>query len=477
MRTGWQDAGVARSVWAPVSLIVSAFAPVGDVRRTLTPQLRCDVGPTRLVLIDLGRGRDRTRRLVPRAGLRRARRCAGRPGRSGAAGGVLRRGARGGERRPRPRLPRPLRRRPARDAGRDGLRRPHAALRSTSAPASPTRSRRCAPRSSARCCRCARPISWRCMRCWRGTGSRASAARSAGRSAAGASGSRAASASCSMSRSSSCGAPGRRRAFGCASCATIRPARARSSTRWPMPTIRVSAARPSFDPDEDVAAPYIARGARPRVAILREQGVNSQLEMAAAFARAGFAPDDVHMTDVLAGRVTLADYPVLVACGGFSYGDVLGAGEGWAKSILFNAPRTRRVRALLRARRHADARRLQRLPDGRGARRADPRRRALAALHAQPLRAVRGPAVAGRGARHALAVPRRHGGLRAADRGRARRGPGELRARGGPRGPRARARRSRCASSTTTAGPRAATPRTRTARRPGSPASPARTAA
>jgi phosphoribosylformylglycinamidine synthase len=99
-------------------------------------------------------------------------------------------------------------------------------------------------------------------------------------------------------------------------------------------------ARPSFEVDVDVAAPYIATGARPRAAILREQGVNSQLEMAAAFTRAGFDADDVHMTDVLAGRVSLADYPVLVACGGFSYGDVLGAGEGWAKSILFH-PRAR----------------------------------------------------------------------------------------------------------------------------------------
>jgi phosphoribosylformylglycinamidine synthase len=92
-----------------------------------------------------------------------------------------------------------------------------------------------------------------------------------------------------------------------------------------------------FAVDDDVAASFIASGVRPRVAVLREQGVNSQVEMAAAFERAGFAPDDVHMTDLLAGRVTLADYPVLVACGGFSYGDVLGAGEGWAKSILFNA--------------------------------------------------------------------------------------------------------------------------------------------
>ena len=97
---------------------------------------------------------------------------------------------------------------------------------------------------------------------------------------------------------------------------------------------------PTFDPEEDVAAPLIATGARPRVAVLREQGVNSQVEMAAAFHRAGFEAYDVHMTDILEGRVTLADYAGLVACGGFSYGDVLGAGEGWAKSILFN-PRAR----------------------------------------------------------------------------------------------------------------------------------------
>jgi phosphoribosylformylglycinamidine synthase len=92
----------------------------------------------------------------------------------------------------------------------------------------------------------------------------------------------------------------------------------------------------TFDPAEDIAAPYIAKGARPRIAILREQGVNSQSEMAAVFDRAGFATVDVHMTDLIAGRARLADYKGLVACGGFSYGDVLGAGEGWAKSILFH---------------------------------------------------------------------------------------------------------------------------------------------
>ncbi|MFO5568540.1 phosphoribosylformylglycinamidine synthase, partial [Klebsiella pneumoniae] len=92
----------------------------------------------------------------------------------------------------------------------------------------------------------------------------------------------------------------------------------------------------SFDINDDVAAPYIATGARPKVAVLREQGVNSHVEMAAAFHRAGFDAIDVHMSDLLAGRTGLGDFHALVACGGFSYGDVLGAGEGWAKSILFN---------------------------------------------------------------------------------------------------------------------------------------------
>jgi phosphoribosylformylglycinamidine synthase len=96
--------------------------------------------------------------------------------------------------------------------------------------------------------------------------------------------------------------------------------------------------RPSlnFDPAEDVAAPMIATGKRPRVAILRDQGVNGQVEMAAAFDRAGFETVDVHMSDLLTGRVFLEAFNGLAACGGFSYGDVLGAGRGWATSILHN---------------------------------------------------------------------------------------------------------------------------------------------
>ncbi len=132
--------------------------------------------------------------------------------------------------------------------------------------------------------------------------------------------------------------------------------RAWSETTWRMQALRdhpgcareeyeriLDAADPglhaklSFDPAADVAAPYIARGARPKIAVLREQGVNGQVEMAAAFDRAGFDSADVHMSDIIAGRVSLSDFKGITACGGFSYGDVLGAGEGWAKSILLNA--------------------------------------------------------------------------------------------------------------------------------------------
>ncbi|MCK5881126.1 MAG: phosphoribosylformylglycinamidine synthase [Sinobacterium sp.] len=92
----------------------------------------------------------------------------------------------------------------------------------------------------------------------------------------------------------------------------------------------------TFDAQDDIAASLIASGQRPKMAILREQGVNGQNEMAAAFDKAGFTAIDVHMSDLLTGRVNLADFKGLVACGGFSYGDVLGAGEGWAKTVLYN---------------------------------------------------------------------------------------------------------------------------------------------
>ncbi len=107
---------------------------------------------------------------------------------------------------------------------------------------------------------------------------------------------------------------------------------------WDNPGINLHL---TFDQNEDIAAPYIIGKAKPRIAVLREQGVNSHVEMAAAFDRAGFEAIDLHMSDLLSGTRTLDEFQALVACGGFSYGDVLGAGEGWAKSILFNE----RVRA------------------------------------------------------------------------------------------------------------------------------------
>ncbi|MDF8265640.1 phosphoribosylformylglycinamidine synthase, partial [Luteipulveratus flavus] len=94
---------------------------------------------------------------------------------------------------------------------------------------------------------------------------------------------------------------------------------------------------PKYEPTDDVAVPYLNLGARPKVAVLREQGVNSHVETAYAFDRAGFDTYDVHMTDLQHGRTSLADYTGLVACGGFSYGDTLGAGEGWARSVLYDA--------------------------------------------------------------------------------------------------------------------------------------------
>jgi phosphoribosylformylglycinamidine synthase len=103
---------------------------------------------------------------------------------------------------------------------------------------------------------------------------------------------------------------------------------------WEQPFLRPKV---SFDPQQNPAAPAVIGDARPVVAILREQGVNGQVEMAAAFDLAGFRARDVHMSDLLEKRTDLSAYHGLVACGGFSYGDVLGAGRGWAASILFQA--------------------------------------------------------------------------------------------------------------------------------------------
>ncbi len=337
MRSGWHDDQGERSVRAPVSLVVTAFAPVGDARRTLTPELRRDAGATRLLLVDLGGGRNRTggsclaqvygalgdepadldepARLV---GFFAAVRAAAAAGlllayHDRSDGGLL------------------IALAEMAFAGRSGLEielppgfaaDPVAALYAEE-PGAVLQVR---------------------------TGDTAAVLALLARHGLAAS-------------SHVLGAPAAHarvtvRAAGRVlldeALADLR--RAWSETSFRMRELRDDPlcareeyaaladlhdpglhARLSFDPAADVAAPFIARGVRPRVAILREQGVNSQIEMAAAFHRAGFVADDVHMTDVIAGRVTLDAYPVLVACGGFSYGDVLGAGEGWAKSILFNA--------------------------------------------------------------------------------------------------------------------------------------------
>ena len=170
----------------------------------------------------------------------------------------------------------------------------------------------------------------------------------------------------------------------------------------------------SFDVNANISAPYIKKGIRPQVAVLREQGVNGQVEMAAAFDRAGFNAIDVHMSDILAGRVDLNEFKGLVACGGFSYGDVLGAGEGWAKSALFNARARDAFQSFFE---RTDSFSLgvcngcQMMSN-----RTDPWQRAVATLCAQPFRAVRSPRGDGSGSGVELDLPAGHGRFAHADR-------------------------------------------------------------
>ena len=177
----------------------------------------------------------------------------------------------------------------------------------------------------------------------------------------------------------------------------------------------------TFDPTDNVAAPFLNL-ARPKVAILREQGVNSHVEMSYAMSLGGFDTYDVHMSDLHSGRVTLDQFKGFVACGGFSYGDTLGAGEGWARSVMFNPVLAAAVRGLLRQDRHLRAGRVQRLPDAGRAVAHHPGRAGLAQVHAQPLRAVRGAAVAGGSAGVAVDLLPGHGRQPPADRRGARRG-------------------------------------------------------
>ena len=332
MKTTWSDGGIAKAVTAPMSLIVSAFAPVTDARKTLKPQLRLDCGNTVLVLLDLGAGKNRLggsalAQVYGRVGseapdldaprqfvqwfdtvqkLNREGRILAYHDR--ADGGLfvtlceMAFAARAGLDIKLPRL----------DAIAELFNEELGAViqvRESDLPL--VRGAFAGAGLAAQFVEIGQPVAGDAIRI-------------------------------------ECGGAEIYRA------SRIELHRAWSATTFQMQTLRdnpecarqeydriLDAADPgitphlTFDPAADIAAPLIG-GARPRIAILREQGVNGQIEMGAAFDRAGFEAYDVHMSDIIAGRVRLADFKGFAACGGFSYGDVLGAGEGWAKSILFN---------------------------------------------------------------------------------------------------------------------------------------------
>ena len=335
MKTVWQENGEPRSVTAPLSLIISAFAPVTDVRKTLTPQLRTDVGETDLVLIDLGKGRNR----LGGSALAQVYKQVGNEApdvddarvlklffaviqalnelgfllayhdrSDGGLFATICEMAFAGRVGVRIELD---------DLGHDPL----AALFSEELGAVLQ-----VPRAR--------------LKGILGALKEAGIARTAHRIG-------------SLT-------PDDRISFVRHGKEIFSDTRVNLQRAWSETSYRIQALRDNpecaqqeydrilddtdpglnavltFNSDEDIAAPYIVTGVRPPVAILREQGVNGQLEMAAAFDRAGFHTVDVTMSDIVDGRVSLKDFKGFAACGGFSFGDVLGAGEGWAKSILFN---------------------------------------------------------------------------------------------------------------------------------------------
>ncbi|HTM20508.1 MAG TPA: phosphoribosylformylglycinamidine synthase, partial [Kofleriaceae bacterium] len=321
MRTVWDAGDGKRSVTAPLSLVVSGFAPVTDVGRVLTPELRLDAGPTELVLVDLGRGRNRL------------------------GGSVLAQvyGALGDAP---PDLDDPALLRglfaAVQEANAAGLLlayhdRSDGGLLATLA-------------EMAFAAGCGLDIDFELGAAFSEELGAVVQVRAADVDALLAILARHGLAECSHR----IGTPtrGDRLHIGGHGFAIHELRAAWSEVSWRMQALRDDpgcadeehalrtdpantglTARLTFDP----GAPAVHTGVRPEVAILREQGVNGQIEMAAAFDRAGFAAVDVHMTDILDGRVTLDRFRGLVACGGFSFGDVLGAGEGWAKSARYGA--------------------------------------------------------------------------------------------------------------------------------------------
>jgi phosphoribosylformylglycinamidine synthase len=333
MRTTWEEGGVQKAVTAPLSLIVSAFAPVTDARRAVTPQLRAD-GQTVLLLVDLGRGANRL------GGSALAQTC-------GQLGDTV------------PDLDRPQDLKALFTLVQELLPGGHLfAYHDRSDGGLLT-----TLLEMAFAARCGLEVDLGGVP---GKALEKLFAEEVGAvlqlTAGGG--------DAILSRAAELGLgecvhligrpqPGDRIAIADGDAVLLDDSRARLQALWARTSYEVQAlrdnpesareeferitaedpglsARLAYDPALDVAAPFISTGVRPPVAILREQGVNGHVEMAAAFHRAGFAPVDVHMSDLLARRRDLAGFKGLVACGGFSYGDVLGAGEGWAKSILFN---------------------------------------------------------------------------------------------------------------------------------------------
>jgi phosphoribosylformylglycinamidine synthase len=341
MRTVWEQDGARHAVIAPLSLIVSAFAPVTDVRRALTPEVRRDAGDTRLLLVDLGRGKNR---LGGSCLLQVYEAVGSEPAdldsaqdlaaffaavqRLNGAGKLLAYHDRS-------------------DggvfvtlvemafAGGVGL---EVAVDAFAGDADPIAALFSEELGAVLQVRNADVDSVRDAFAQRGLGA---CVHDIGRPTTGSQivFTRAGASLYTAERSAL-------RALWSETTHAMQRVRDNPACADEEQQSRLDANDPGlhaivpFDPKQDVAAPFIAVGATPRVAILREQGVNGQVEMAAAFDRAGFDAVDVHMSDLLEARVRLDGFVGLVACGGFSYGDVLGAGEGWAKSILFN-PRAR----------------------------------------------------------------------------------------------------------------------------------------
>ncbi|MGH0034214.1 MAG: phosphoribosylformylglycinamidine synthase [Myxococcota bacterium] len=334
MRTVWEEEGEERSVTAPLSLIVSAFAPVRDVRASLTPQLRSDAGDSELWLVDLGFGRDR----LGASCLAQVHNEVGdvppdvdEPAALRAFFGAVQELNRDGlllayhDRSDGGLFATALE---MAFAGHTGLEieLPDGASSDAAALFSEELGALLQVRSADRA---------RVEACLREFG----LARIAS----------------PVGRLRSDGRAVFRRGGRVLLDRPLEQWRALwSETTYRMQALRDDAAcaeeehalrTDPGDPGLSAVVPFeigrspsaAAGGARPRLAVLREQGVNGQVEMAAAFDRAGFECVDVHMSDLLSGRASLADFRGLVACGGFSYGDVLGAGEGWAKSVLFNA--------------------------------------------------------------------------------------------------------------------------------------------